>query len=429
MISRTVLESELPGSLRIAFFCISLLGFNPGNGKAAALWPEFRGPGAQGISTATNVPVSWSATSNIAWKVAIPGKGWSSPVLADGKIYLTTACETAGDSGISLRVICLSANDGRAIWNVEAIHPGPSVLKLGHMKNSLASPTPIIRDNRLFAHFGHMGTACLDLSGKVLWRQQELQYSPMHGNGGSPVLIDSELVFSCDGLEDPFVVALDVKTGRVKWETPRNTLAKKKFSFSTPLVVGRGKLKQVISAGSGLVGGYDATDGHELWRFCYHNGYSVVPRPVMSGDLLFISSGFDSPILYAISLTRAKGDITATHAKWIYAKQIPTTPSMLAVNQELYFVSDGGIASCLDAQTGAVHWTERLGGDFSASPVCAEGRIYFQNEAGVGVVIKSGTRFELISKNDLEESSLASYAVADNRLFIRTSAHLWAIKN
>ncbi len=428
MISRTVLESELPGSLRIAFFCISLLGFNPGNGMAAALWPEFRGPGAQGISTATNVPVSWSATSNIAWKVAIPGKGWSSPVLADGKIYLTTACKAEGDSETSLRVICLNAADGRTIWNVEAVHPDPTALRQIYAKNSLASPTPVVQGDRIFAHFGHLGTACLNLDGKVLWCQQQVKYLPMHGNGGSPVLVDSEVVFSCDGLEAPFVTALDAATGAVKWKTPRQTPAKKKFSFSTPLVVGRGPAKQLISAGSGLVAGYDAVDGHELWRFCYHNGYSVVPRPVMWGDLLFISSGFDLPVLYAISLHGAKGDITATHSAWIYAKQIPTTPSMLVAGQELYFVSDGGIASCLDAQTGTVHWSERLGGDFSASPVCAEGRIYFQNEAGVGTVIKAGARFELISKNDLEESSLASYAVADNRLFIRTSAHLWAIR-
>jgi outer membrane protein assembly factor BamB len=396
---------------------------------AADSWPEFRGPGAQGISTATNVPVSWSATSNIAWKVAVPGKGWSSPVLAGGKIYLTTACQTEGSGEVSLRVICLSAADGRTLWNVEAIHPDSSVLIPGHMKNSLASPTPIIHGDRLFAHFGHMGTACLTLDGKVLWRQQALKYSPVHGNGGSPLLVDSALVFNCDGLTDPFVAALDAKTGNVKWKTPRDTQAKKKFSFSTPLLVDRGGSKQVVSAGSGFVAGYDPVDGRELWRFRYGNGYSVVPRPVLSGDLLFISSGFDLPILYAIRLDRASGDISSNNAAWRYAKQAPNTPSMLVVGRELYFVSDAGIASCLDAQTGAVHWSERLEGDFSASPMYAEGRIYFQNEAGSGFVIRAGARFELISKNDLGERSLASYAVADNQLFIRTVDHLWAIRN
>jgi outer membrane protein assembly factor BamB len=419
----------LPDGLRSAFFCFFLLVICPRIGIAADFWPEFRGPGAQGISTATNVPVTWSATSNIAWKVAVPGKGWSSPVLADGKIYLSTACEIEGSSDFSLRVVCLSAADGRTLWNVEAIHPDPSALRAIHMKNSLASPTPIIHGDRLFAHFGHMGTACLALDGKVLWRQQGVKYSPMHGNGGSPVWVDSELVFSCDGLDNPFVVALDAKTGQVKWKTPRDTPAKKKFSFCTPLVVDRGTSKQVISAGSGFVAGYDPAGGRELWRFRYGNGYSVVPRPVLSGDLLFISSGFDFPILYAIRLDGAGGDITTNNAAWSYAKQVPTTPSMLVVGRELYFVSDGGIASCLDAQTGAVHWSERLEGGFSASPIYADGRIYFQNEAGAGFVIKAGTRFELVSTNDLEERSLASYAVADNELFIRTVDHLWAIKN
>jgi outer membrane protein assembly factor BamB len=396
---------------------------------AADSWPEFRGPGAQGISTATNVPVSWSPTSNIAWKVAVPGKGWSSPVLADGKIYLTTACQEEGNPEVSLRVLCLSEADGRTLWNVEAIRPDPSALKARHTKNSLASPTPIIRGDRLFAHFGHMGTACLTLDGRVLWRQQQLKYSPMHGNGGSPLLVGSELVFSCDGLESPFVAALDAKTGHVNWKTPRDTPAKRKFSFSTPLEVDRGASRQVVSAGSGLVAGYDPANGHELWRFRYGEGYSVVPRPVLWGDLLFISSGFDSPILYAIKLDGARGDITASNAAWSYAKQVPTTPSMLVVGRELYFVSDGGIASCLDAQTGAVHWSERLEGGFSASPIYAEGRIYFQNEAGAGFVIKAGTQFELLSKNDLGERSLASYAVADNQLFIRTVDHLWAVKD
>ncbi len=242
--------------LRTLFSFISILAICQWNGIAADFWPEFRGPTAQGVSTATNVPVNWSATSNVAWKVAIPGKGWSSPVLANGRVYLTTACEVAGNPGISLRVICLNAANGQIIWDVEAIQPNPSDLKPGHIKNSLASPTPIIHDTSLFVHFGHMGTACLNLNGKVLWRQQGVKYAPLHGNGGSPVLVDSELVFNCDGLDNPFVTALDAKTGNVKWKTPRDTSAKKKFSFATPLVVGHGASKQVISAGSGFVAGY-----------------------------------------------------------------------------------------------------------------------------------------------------------------------------
>jgi outer membrane protein assembly factor BamB len=411
------------------FFCCALLIVDERHGRANDFWPEFRGPGAQGISTATNVPVHWSASSNIAWKVAVPGKGWSSPVVADGRIYLTTAVEREGSSGLSLRVLCLSAADCGILWNVEAIHPEASTFTPGHQKNSQASPTSIIQGDKLFAHFGHMGTACLALDGTVLWRQQGVKYSPVHGNGGSPVLVDSELVFGCDGAQNPFLVALDAATGEVKWRTPRHTTAKKTFSFGTPLVVEIDGSKQVISPCSGFVSGYDPKDGHELWRFRYGEGYSIVPRPVLFGDLMFISSGFDIPVIHAIKLAGATGDITDTRQAWSYSRQAPCTPSMLVAGRELYFVSDGGIASCVDAQTGAWRWSERLGGDYSASPVFAEGRIYFQNEAGEGCVIKAGTRFELLANNNLGEQSLASYAVADNELFIRTAEHLWAVKN
>lgn len=399
-----------------------------GAAVASDVWPEFRGPGGQGISTATNVPVCWSASNNIAWMAPIPGKGWSSPVLADAKVYLTTACEIDQSPCVSLRVLCLNADDGRLLWDTEAIRPDPTAMKPGHSKNSLASPTPIIHGNRLYAHFGHLGTACLSLDGKILWRQQSIKYPPMHGNGGSPVWVDSELVFNCDGESGPFVAALNAENGEVKWKTPRNTPARRKFSFSTPLVVGSGAGREIISPGSGFVGGYDL-GGKEIWRFCYGEGFSVVPRPVIWGNLLFVTSGFDRPILYAISLNATHGDITTNHAAWHCSRQVPTTPSLIVAGEEIFFVSDGGIASCLDAKTGESRWTMRLGGDFSASPVCAEGRIYFQNEAGVGYVVKAAPEFESISTNDLGERSLASYAVEDNRLFIRTANHLWAIKN
>ena len=392
--------------LRKVVYSLCLLFVGQWEVVASDFWPEFRGSGGQGISLATNVPIHWSATSNVAWKVSIPGRGWSSPVLTGGKIFLTTACEIQESPGISLRVICLNAVDGQTLWNVEAIFPNRSALKAGHMKNSLASPTPIIRGDRLYVHFGHMGTACLSLDGKVLWRQQNIKYSPVHGNGGSPVLVNTELVFNCDGEFEPFLTALDADTGKVNWKTFRNTTSKNKYSFSTPLVVGEGAAQQVISAGSGFVGSYDPVDGRELWRFGYGKGYSVVPRPVKWGDLLFVSSGFDTAVLYAIKLNEASGDVTESHEAWRYSRQVPTTSSVLVTGHELYFVSDGGIASCLDAPTGTVQWTSRLGGDFSASPVCAEGRIYFQNETGTGFVVKADPRFELIATNDLGESSL-----------------------
>lgn len=388
-------------------------------------WPQFRGPDGQGISKATSVPVKWSATENVAWSVEVPGRGWSSPVLSRGKLYLTSAVGE-GDN-ITLRAYCFDAKDGRALWDTEVFHPDAASATRMHRKNSAASPTPIVTDDRVFVHFGHMGTAALDLSGKIVWKQTTLAYPPVHGTGGSPILVDGALVFSCDGQSDPFIVALDAKTGDVRWKTPRNTTAKKSFSFSTPLVVKLDGATQVISPGSGLVGSYDLKDGHELWRVGYGEGYSVIPRPVYAHDLLFVSSSYDKPVLKAIRPAGAKGDATTTNVAWEWGKGVPHTASMVVVGDELYFVSDAGIASCADARTGDIRWSERLGGNFSASPVVAEGRIYFFNETGVGYVVKASKTYELLATNELGEPTLASPAVADGTLFVRSEKHLWKI--
>ncbi len=399
----------------------------PGAYGAANDWPEFRGPGKQGISAAVNVPITWSATSNIQWKVEIPGRGWSSPVVSKGRVYLTTAVSGSEGSPVSLRALCLDASNGALLWNSEVLEPDPSAAKAMHQKNSQASATPILQGERLYVHFGHMGTACLDLSGKVLWRQTTLKYSPLHGNGGSPELTGGLLVFSCDGLSDPFVVALDAADGTIKWKTPRNTAASRTFSFCTPLTITVEGKPQIILPGSGFVAAYDPVDGREIWRARYGEGYSVVPRPVFAHGMLYIATGFDRANIITVKPTGAQGDVTDKNIVWTYRKSVPTTPSLLVVGDELYFVSDGGVATCLDAHSGDLRWSERLGGDFSASPVYAEGRIYFQNEFGVGTVIKAGKSFEVLAKNDLGERSLASYAVMDGTLFIRSEAHLWKV--
>ncbi len=392
----------------------------------ATEWPQFRGPNGDGVSDATNIPLDWSATDHVVWKQAIPGSGWSSPVLSQDRIYLTTAFWLGSDTA-SLRAVCLDAADGRIVWDVEVFRPEPSAARQAHSKNSLASPTPIIDVDRLYVHFGHMGTAAIDLDGNILWRQTTLNYRPRHGNGGSPVLVDDLLVFNCDAEADPFVVALDSATGDVRWRTPRNTSAIKTFSFSTPIVIEVDGAQQVISPGSGFVGAYDPRDGREIWRVGYGEGYSVVPRPVFAGGLLYVISGFDRPILLAIDPKGARGEATETHVVWRHERGVPLTPSALVVGSELYFVSDSGVASCLDARTGRVHWSKRLGGDFSASPVFAEGRVYFPNEAGVTYVVKADRTFELLATNDLEERTLASPAVGENALLIRSESHLWRI--
>lgn len=389
-------------------------------------WPQFRGPTGQGISAASHVPTVWSGESNVAWKAELPGKGWSSPVLSHGKLYLTDAETKDGET--TLHALCIDAATGATDWNREVFHPEAASVAAMHTKNSPASATPIVAGDRLYVHFGHMGTAALDLSGNVLWRQNSLKYTPVHGNGGSPILLDGALIFGCDGLDNPFLVSLNTSDGSVNWQTARNSPAHKHFSFCTALAIQVDGHTQVISPCSGFVGGYDPADGREIWRVDYGEGYSVVPRPVYSHDLLFISSGFDSPVLYAIKPQGASGDCTSTQVAWTQRKGAPCTPSVLAVGDELYMVSDNGIASCSDAATGREYWRQRLEGGFSASPLFAEGNIYFQNEAGVGFVIKAGKTYELISRNDLGERTLASYAVEDGALYIRSEQHLFRIK-
>ncbi len=393
----------------------------------AADWPEFRGPTRDGVSTATNVPVEWSESEHVAWKQEIPGSGWSSPVLVDGKLYLTTATGTAEAGDLSLRAICVDAKDGRILWDVEAIHPDVEAAKIMHPKNSPASATPIVEGDRIYVHFGHMGTAALDLSGKVLWTQTSIHYLPQHGNGGSPVLVDGLVVFSCDGDEEPFIVALDQQTGAERWRVARDTEADRTFSFCTPLVIEVDGAKQIISPGSGMAGAYDPHSGHEMWRVNYGQGFSVVPRPIYKNGMLYLCSGFVRANLLAVNPKGASGDITDTHVVWKFDRGVPTTPSVLVTDDEVYFVSDNGVATCLDARSGEVNWTERLGGGFSASPVLAEGRVYFTNEDGTTYVVRAGKEYELLATNELGERTLASPAVDDGAIYVRTASHLWRI--
>ena len=417
------IRTPLLACLLASSFAVSRV---PAARAAAADWPEFRGPTGQGLSDAKNVPVEWDEKTNVAWKVPVPGKGWSSPVLAGGRIYLTAAV-TEGDATV-LRAICLDAADGKSVWDVEVFRPDPKAVQAIHSKNSPASATPVVAGDRVYAHFGHMGTAALDLSGKVVWRQESLKFSPVHGNGGSPALVNGDtLVFSCDGVPDPFLAALDAKTGDVKWKTPRKAPTQRPFSFATPLAIEVGGKTQVISPASGMTAAYDPATGRELWRVLTGTGYSVIPRPAFAHGLLFVSSGYDAAVLYAIKPEGAAGDASKTHVAWQTGKGAPNTPSAVVVENEVYFVADNGIATCADARTGKVHWSDRLEGEFSASPVAAEGRVYFQNEEGVGFVVRASTSFELLAENDLGERSLASYAVTDGALFIRTEKHLWKI--
>jgi len=392
---------------------------------AADDWPEFRGPTGQGHATAKGLPTEWSPAKNVAWKTAVAGAGWSTPAIAGGTVYLTTGVAD-GAGGVSLRALAFDAQTGAPRWETEVFAATEASVQPMHAKNSPASPTAIVADGRVYVHFGHHGTAALDLAGKVRWRQNALGYDPVHGNGGSPVLVDGKLVFTADGAKAPFVAALHAATGELAWKTPRNTTVKQNFSFATPLVITVAGRTQIIAPGSGAVTALDPADGRELWRVRYGGGYSVVPRPVFAQGLLFVATGFMRADLLAIRPDGA-GDVTDTHVAWRTTKGAPLTPSVVAVGEELYGVSDAGLATCWDAKTGTVHWQEKIDGNYSASPIANNGKIYFLSENGIGTVVAAEKTYRKIAVNKFEERALASYAVADGALFARTEKHLWRI--
>ena len=386
-------------------------------------WPQFRGPDGQGHAKATVAPQKWSdGSDNIKWSVPIDGLGWSSPVAADGKVWLTTATE----GNKSLRVMAVDLSDGKIVHNVEVFRVENA--GTAHKKNSYASPTPILDKDRVYVHFGPNGTACLSTDGKVHWKQQQLKYNPVHGAGGSPALVAGHLIFTCDGLTDPYVAALDAKTGAPAWKTPRDNAGEpKKFSFCTPLAIEVGKSTQVVVPGAGAVQSLDPATGRVLWSVRYPNGYSVVPRPVYGHGMVYFSSGFDRPVLLAVKVD-GKGDVTDTHVAWRLEKGAPLEPSPLLVEDELYTVSDQGIASCIDATTGKPHWQERLGGSYSASPVLVGGLIYFQAEDGTTTIVKADKAFTKVASNQVKGKTYASLAPVEGALLLRTDSRLLRIE-
>jgi outer membrane protein assembly factor BamB len=224
------------------------------------------------------------------------------------------------------------------------------------------------------------------------------------------------------------VVALDRHTGAMRWRTARDTEGAKNFSFATPQIIEVQGEKQLISPASEAVFAYDPATGEEIWRVRYPGGYSVIPRPVYDGGLVYVCTGYGQPHLLAIR-PDGRGDVTESHIAWRHERGVPHTPSLLWLDGRIYFVSDGGVASCLDAQSGNPIWQGRLEGGFSASPLCADGKIYFQNEEGVAFVIAPGDQFRLLARNDLRQRTLASYAVAENALFIRSAEGMYRIES
>ena len=386
-------------------------------------WPEFRGPTGQGHAPDAPVPLEWSETHNVTWKTPIPGLGWSSPVIGGDRLWITTAVVDA-DDGSSLRLLAYDVATGANTLDVEVF--GSSEVSPLNPKNSLASPTPVLDPDgeRVYVHFGATGTAAVGTRGDVLWRTQ-FPYISQHGNGGSPILHDGRLIVSIDGYDTAYLVAVDARTGEERWRSTRPDPVSQ--AYSTPIAIRVGERDQIVNVSAFRTTGHDPQTGEEIWRVGYPNGFSNVPRPVYGNGLVYLSTGFQSPTLLAVRAD-GTGDVTRSHVAWRLSRGAPLTPSPILVGNELYLVTDFGIGTCVDALTGDLHWQQRLGGNHSASPVFAGGRIYFQNEEGVTTVVAPGTDYRELARNRLDGSTLASMAVSDGALFIRTDTHLYRIE-
>jgi len=389
-------------------------------------WPDFRGPAGQGHSAARNLPLVWSETENIRWKVPVAGSGWSTPVIAGGRIWVTLATD---GRDASLRALAFDVETGKELVNTEVFRVrGSGAI---NPKNNRASPSAVVEDERVYVHFGAEGTAALSTTGAVLWKAR-FPYESQHGAGGSPVLYGDLLIFSCDGGDAAFVIALDKYTGKVRWKTSRRFPWAQ--AYSTPLVIRSiataraGGRDQIVSVGAFRAAAYDPATGKEIWRVSYDGGFSNVPRPVHGHGLVYIATGFQQPSLIAVR-PDGSGDVTNTHIAWTLRRAAPLTPSPILVDESLYLVNDAGIASCVNAKTGELHWQQRLGGTFSASPIFADGRIYFLSEQGTTTVIAPGNEFRLLAKNSLDGATLASMAVSAESIFIRSQTHLYRIES
>lgn len=392
-------------------------------------WPQFRGPLMNGVSDAKGLPVEWSEQKNVKWKTAIPGEGWSSPLVANGQVWLTTAL----DAGHSLRAVCVELASGRILHDVEVFKNEAPPEK--HKRNSYASPTGIIDGESVYVHFGPMGTACIDAkSGSVRWENRELKWDTQNGPGGSLALWKDKLILACDGRDAQYEAVLDKATGKLLRKTPRETpeLAELKDdmrkAYGTPVVLKIDGRDQALTTASNRFWANDPETGRELWHVKYPRGFSNVPLPVTDGRIMVVSSGFMKPSLMGIKVGGAKGDATASHVLWAQIKGAPDQCSPIIVKDRVYATTSGGILSCLNLQTGDVLWQERIGTDFASSPILAEGRLYYFAAAGPCTVVEPGDTFKKLAENTLDEGCMASPAVVGKSLIVRTKTHLYRIE-
>ena len=403
---------------------------------SASNWPEFRGPNQNGHALANaKPPTVWSETNNVKWKTPIHGKAWSSPVVWGKQIWFTTATPDAKE----LFIVCVDADSGKVLRDEKRFEVERP--QFHHAANSPASPTPVIEDGRIYITFGSPGTACLDTAtGKVLWERRDIECNHYRGAGSSPIIYRDLLVMNFDGSDAQFIIALDKKSGKTVWRKERSIDFKDleangkpkaegdfRKCFATPHVAMFDGKPVLISQGANACYGYEPLTGEEFWRIEERSSHSGGTRPVVGQGLIYFPSGWSQGQLLAVK-PGGKGDVTATHLAWKFTKAASKKPSLLLVDDVIYMNNDGGIVTAVDAKTGREIWTERIGGNYSASPIFANGHAYFFSEEGKATVIKPGRTFDKVAENKLASGFMASPAVTDNALILRTKTDLYRIE-
>ena len=407
-------------------------------------WPEFRGPFGDGHVTAPGdhktlgLPLHWDETKNIKWKTPIPFHGQSTPVIRDGQIWVTTATE----EGTDLYVICIDENSGKVLFNEKVFHTDkPEPLGNGKGMNCYATPTPVLEKSRLYVHFGSAFTGCLDTSsGKTLWKREDLRCRHYRGPSSSVVSFENLIILTFDGADLQYLVALDKKTGETVWNTKRSVawndenepgeMARDgdlRKAHSTPLLVTANGKPLLLSGGAKAAYGYDPRTGQELWRVQYPD-FSTAPRPVFDKGLAYFFTGMKKSEMLAVK-TDGHGDITDTGIVWRAKNHVGKYASPILLDGLIYTVADEAFLTCLEAATGTVVWSERIGGKFAASPIYADGRIYFFDRAGLATVIKPGRELKVLATNKLDDGFMASPAVSGKALYLRTLTNLYRVES